>query len=160
MPIIISLDHVNSNAVHVLIAIYHRRNINVRSDMPCFIVSNVTEYVVIRLTSVRRPPMLSHVEALCPTPARTTAGFLLSAVRESRRPPSQDNHMLLTTRAVAQHFGRTPETIRRWVRNGEFPAPVILPGGRAAWPHTVLTDAGTNRGGTTADTVPLDRLIP
>jgi predicted DNA-binding transcriptional regulator AlpA len=63
--------------------------------------------------------------------------------------------MLLTTRAVAQHFGRTPETIRRWVRDGKFPAPVLLPSGREAWPDSVLQEVGTN-----ADTAGLGRSIP
>jgi len=56
---------------------------------------------------------------------------------------------MLSTKKIADHFGRTPQTVRAWVRDGKFPPPTIsLPSGRPAWPDSVLRhEAGADIGG-------------
>jgi predicted DNA-binding transcriptional regulator AlpA len=62
---------------------------------------------------------------------------------------NQEHAIYLPIKKIAEHFGRHPDTIRSWVKNGTFPPPVTLPSGRPAWPDTVLHhDVGANIGGT------------
>ena len=103
----------------------------------CLAPTTLYEHLRMPLTSARRPPMISHVDASRPTPARTSGLFAFCAGQHTNS-PIQEFRVYLPIKKIAEHFGRHPDTIRNWIASGKFPKPILLPSGRPAWDDSVL----------------------